>query len=214
MQQNAIAIFVKTPGLSPLKTRLAADIGEDRALAFYRLCLDAVEETARKSRAKAYWAVAEKERLSDPLWQGLERLHTGTGTLGERQSAVYSALREYHHNVMLIGADCPQLTPETPDKAFRALDSHDFVIGPARDGGYVFFAGRRALKKEVWTSVEYSRPSTCVELCTKLENYKLWPALYTDVDEAADLKAALDEMPDEPSEKQQAIIDWINTEGL
>ncbi len=43
----AIAIFVKTPGLSPVKTRLAATIGEEKAKEFYLLSLKAVEKTVK-----------------------------------------------------------------------------------------------------------------------------------------------------------------------
>ena len=43
-KDTAIALFVKTPGLSPVKTRLAASIGAEAALGLYRLCLRCVDE--------------------------------------------------------------------------------------------------------------------------------------------------------------------------
>lgn len=39
----AIVVFAKTPGLSPVKTRLAADIGSQDAEAFYRLSLKSLK---------------------------------------------------------------------------------------------------------------------------------------------------------------------------
>ena len=36
---------------------------------------------------------------------------------------------------VLIGTDCPDLTPEILQKAFEALSHADVVIGPAKDGG-------------------------------------------------------------------------------
>jgi hypothetical protein len=45
-----IAIFVKTPGHSPLKTRLAAGIGIDAAREFHMLAAQAVAAVARKAQ--------------------------------------------------------------------------------------------------------------------------------------------------------------------
>jgi len=48
----AIAIFVKTPEFSPVKTRLAASIGKDAAIQVYEYCLKIVEEKVLKLQAK------------------------------------------------------------------------------------------------------------------------------------------------------------------
>ncbi len=37
---------------------------------------------------------------------------------------------------IIIGSDCPYLDERGIRAAFRALDDHDAVIGPASDGGY------------------------------------------------------------------------------
>ena len=44
---TAVAIFVKTPGLSPLKTRLAKGIGSALATEFHRRAAAAVSAVAR-----------------------------------------------------------------------------------------------------------------------------------------------------------------------
>jgi len=44
---GALAIFAKTKSLSPVKTRLAADIGKPLAEAFYSLSVEAVAEVAK-----------------------------------------------------------------------------------------------------------------------------------------------------------------------
>ena len=43
--KTAVAIFVKTPGLSPLKTRLAAGIGNTAAQEIYNHCVKALTQT-------------------------------------------------------------------------------------------------------------------------------------------------------------------------
>lgn len=210
MNKHAIAIFVKTPGLSPVKTRLASTIGEDKALEFYRLSVSAVQETVQHVEAVLYWAIAEEDGLHHKQWDvdGFEKLHTGPGDLGQRQYNIYSILREKHKNVMLLGADCPQLTSNILNEAFAQLDHHNVVIGPASDGGYTLLAGNINIPQDVWTSVKYSRPDTRKSLCDALPSSIHELNMFTDVDEYKDLEKMLQEIPKNPSLRQRALIDW------
>lgn len=122
---GAVAVFVKTPGLTAPKTRLAASIGPDAAGEFYHHSLDAVEETVSrflKPRADwiARWAVAEEEGVSHPRWQSFGARHTGPGDLGTRMWRIYEGLRRVHGRVFLIGADAPQLTAQHLKAAEKA----------------------------------------------------------------------------------------------
>lgn len=211
MSRNAVAIFVKTPGLTPLKTRLAQDIGEENALKFYRLSLAAIEETLKHTGIKAYWAVGEQKGLDDPLWGGFDRLYTGTGELGERQHNIYSRLQETHQNVALIGADCPQITPHILQSAFALMQDYDFVIGPASDGGYYLFLGSTKLPLKSWTNVTYSQQYTRKQLIHNLPKHPTMLHELSDVDHKKDLYRVIKEMPTTPSAQQKALINWIKT---
>ena len=88
--QGGLAIFVKTPGISPLKTRLAVGMGSDSER-WYRIAVDAVKSVALQAQAatgiNAYWAVAESEGMQNDLWQSLPRLMQSDASeagLGER----------------------------------------------------------------------------------------------------------------------------------
>src|SRR5260221_460144 len=110
MNGSAIAVFVKTAGVSPVKTRLAASIGQEKAENFYSLSVKAIEATLKKLSAKdsnvvPYWAVAEKEALEVSRWSGFRRIFQRDGTLGHRLFSVYSELLKKHSTVLLIGAD-------------------------------------------------------------------------------------------------------------
>lgn len=208
MQQNAIAIFVKTPELSPVKTRLTQTIGAEKTLEFYYLCLNAVQEITNETDAKAYWAVGEKEGLNNKLWNGFDRLYTGEGGLGERQSSIYNTLKNYHHNVMLLGADCPQLTPEILQNAFLKLQQNNYVIGPATDGGYYLLAGKRPVARDVWVNIPYSTPQTYKKLVAQLKEPIARLQTLTDIDKYNDLEKMLQEMPENPNTTQKALITW------
>lgn len=172
---GAFAIFAKTPGLSPVKTRLAADIGAEKAEQFYRHSIKCLEELAldvmRESQGDlvAYWAVGEENGLDHALWQNLDGLWTGNGGLGERLDHVYSTLLKQHDHVILIGTDSPQLSSARILQAHAHLKNKaGHVIGPADDGGYYLYGGYTPLPRDLWLSVPYSVPETCTVFAEKL----------------------------------------------
>lgn len=209
----AIAIFVKTPGLSPLKTRLAASIGQEKAEEFYKLSLKTIINTLKKIKITPYWAIGEIDGLNDPLWKDFNKLHTGEGDLGDRQSHVYNELLKTYEAVILIGADAPQLSKELIEEAIAKLKSQDFVIGPANDGGYYLLGGRSEISSEVWSGTPWSHEKTREILVSKLYSVPHQLAMLTDVDTESDLKSVLDEMPERldgvQNENQQKLIRWI-----
>lgn len=215
---GAIAIFAKTPGLTPAKTRLAAGIGEQAAEAFYLLALDAVETTVggflqRHPDWIARWAVAEAAGAEAPRWQRFGARHTGSGELGERMWRVYEGLRRVHGRVLLIGADCPQMVPGHLVAAARALERGDIVFGPASDGGFWLFGGRRMIAKPAWIAPRWSGPHAMADFVAELCGTGLPEpaclATLTDIDEAADLARLPVEMPRRPSAAQRRLTGWL-----
>ncbi len=205
----ALAIFVKTPGASPLKTRLAASLGQEKAEHFYHLSLKSIISTLKKTTITPYWAIAEKQSLDNPLWSDFNRLHTGEGDLGDRQSHIYHLLLKTHDGVILIGADAPQLSIETIEQAMEALKTHDYVIGPANDGGYYLLAGRRNIPAKVWSTTPWSDAKTKTTLVAQLSSKPYELAMLTDVDAESDLNAMLSEMPQKLNKNQRKLKDWI-----
>ena len=214
----ALAIFVKTPGLSPVKTRLAAGIGITGALRFHQLAAAATAEVARTCEPwlTPYWAIAEADQQAVAAWPEFAPLQQGQGDLGERLHTVYARLQARHGGVLLIGADAPQLTVALLRRALAMLDeTHTpFVIGDASDGGFWLFGGRVALPREVWTRVRYSQPQAAAELRQQLAPHGAVGAIgrLTDVDNAADLPAlrhALEAL-DALQPAQQRLLDWLN----
>ncbi|MEX0727347.1 MAG: TIGR04282 family arsenosugar biosynthesis glycosyltransferase [Planctomycetaceae bacterium] len=198
----AVAIFVKTPGLSPVKSRLAAEIGVEQAERCYRLSLQAVAAVVERAKeissieVTPYWAVAEPEGMSHPLWQDFDRLAQPAGDLGERLAGVYDQLIARHRGVMFLGADLPQITAELLLEAMAEMSAgRRFVIGPADDGGFYLFGGTTPLPADVWTSVVYSSKQTCEQLCGMLQGrgevVRLKPL--RDIDHLDDLKAVIEE---------------------
>lgn len=217
---TAVAIFVKTPGHSPVKTRLAKAIGAEAATEFHLLAAQAVAEVAATAHdqdgaLRPYWAIAECDALDDAPWRGLPRLWQGEGELGDRLDLVYALLRTAHERVLLIGADAPQLTPELLQQAGAALadPATPFVLGEAGDGGFWLFGGRMSIPREIWCAVRYSHDDTALQWREALRPYGgiAEVPILTDADRASDLPIlanALAALP-VPLPAQLKLLNWL-----
>ncbi|NER79153.1 MAG: DUF2064 domain-containing protein [Leptolyngbya sp. SIO1D8] len=60
-----------------------------------------------------------------------------SGDLGHRLQRTFdTGFRTDLDRIVVIGADCPEITTHHLEQAFDQLKSHDVVLGPAQDGGY------------------------------------------------------------------------------
>jgi len=218
---TALAIFVKTPGLSPVKTRLGAEIGTEAAVRFHRMASAAVAAVARAAGASLvpHWAVAEPAALVHPDWTGFPCVAQGEGGLGERMGRVYQALLARHGSVLLVGADSPQMSASLLRGAAAALRGEaPFVIGPSEDGGFWLFGGRAPVPNRVWTSVIYSREDTAARFQQALAGEGAvtpMPRLF-DADTATELAAVRDALAAlvAPLPEQAALLGWLRGLGL
>lgn len=217
---GGLAIFVKTPGLSPIKTRLAADRGRAFAEQWHRLAAAAVASVVQRFAAgsgwHACWAVAEAEGLAQ--WGGFPCLYQGEGGLGQRMASVHQSLLDRHGRAILIGADSPQLSVEALQAAERALErGADHVLGPAEDGGFWLLGSARPISAPTWVEVPYSRSDTAERMEQALRSQGSVQRIETlrDLDRSGDLgplQAALNALRD-PSSAQQALAAWLEATG-
>lgn len=220
---GGIAIFVKTPGHSPLKTRLAAGMGAD-AERWYRHAVDAVKSVALEARANiginAYWAVAETEALKNGTWQTLPKLSQGDGDLGERMGRVMRMLVRQHGFGILVGADAPQICQADIQAAadFLKHDNPRMVLGPARDGGFWCVGCNNSFPIELWQSVMYSQPDTYKDFVAAFSPFAEISNLriLTDVDEVIDLAICHQELAalDNATHEQQALLQAFSKSEL
>lgn len=217
-----LAIFVKTPGHSPLKTRLAQAIGQDAAEMFHRHAAAAVAEVVMQAQVTmpglvVYWAVAEAEALEAAIWRDLPRIAQGDGDLGARMRHVCETLRQRHGRVALIGADAPQLRADDLLAACAALDTHAHALGPSEDGGFWLFATRSAVPDAAWSDTPWSQADTAERFLGALGDASVATLRrLCDVDTVDDL-AALAEAFDAlsaPTPKQAALAWWLRDLSL
>ncbi len=219
---GAIAIFVKTPGLSPIKTRLAVSLGKQAAESFHLASASAVAEVVqaacKEEKIQGYFAVAEQAALSHDYWQGLPCVWQGEGGLGERMAHIYQTLLAQHDFVILVGADIPQMTVTNLSDAAACLSHSEqarLVFGPSDDGGFWSVGGNCSILQAVWTDVIYSLEDTGAQFLNRIEqvgDVKILTSL-RDVDELKDLvplRKTLVELK-QPVQAQQVLIHFLDT---
>ena len=150
-----LLVFARLPEPGRVKTRLAADVGAERALAVYEAMLRdviaSIGPSTPDTEIEFLWPPtphANGAALRSAFAQHAVALQTGE-TLGDRLSMAFSERFFFHRTqkIVAIGVDDPLLPRALIDHAFALLDSCEYVIGPAEDGGYYLF-GCRAMSFE------------------------------------------------------------------
>lgn len=138
LSTTALVIFVRNPICGQVKTRLAKDIGDERALEIYQQLLQHTLKITRNLGFRKFVYYADEVSDYD-LWSvpGFTKRKQNGNDLGERMLNSFKELFDQGFTqIIIIGSDCLQLKTETLEQAVALLESNNAVIGPARDGGY------------------------------------------------------------------------------
>ncbi|MGH6665262.1 MAG: TIGR04282 family arsenosugar biosynthesis glycosyltransferase [Pseudolabrys sp.] len=185
----AIAVMAKAPIPGLVKTRLIPSIGAHAAGVLQeRLTVRAVETaTGADIGPVTLWCAPDPSHTSFLELAAHHKLvlkQQPEGGLGERMLA---ALAE--RPSLVIGTDCPALTPAHLRDAADALHGADVVLIPAEDGGYVLI-GARAAQPELFSGIAWGTSAVLSETRVRISALGLrcaeLPALW-DLDTEADL---------------------------
>lgn len=162
--RRRVIVFARAPERGRVKTRLAADVGDDAALAIYRSLGERTLAAARAVPAceieVRYTPPEGGDAIAQWLGPDLMMRPQTDSDLGSRMfSAIADALAEGVSAVVVIGTDCPAVNAQVIDRAFRELRDADVVLGPAFDGGYYLIA-MRAAHAELFAGIPWSSPET------------------------------------------------------
>lgn len=194
LRQVQIAILAKAPLAGFAKTRLIPVLGARGAA---RLQREFIRRTLRTATAAqlgpvTLWCAPDAgQRFFRALRRaaGVNCLDQPDGDLGVKMHS--AALRHCASGpVLIVGTDCPALTPHDLRAAARALlDGAEVVLGPAEDGGYVL-VGLRSPTPSLFGAMPWGTSTVLSDTRSRagaqglelVEIRELW-----DVDEPADL---------------------------
>ncbi|MFW5971515.1 MAG: TIGR04283 family arsenosugar biosynthesis glycosyltransferase [Desulfovermiculus sp.] len=144
-----------------------------------------------------------------------------SGDLGEK---MYQAFRESwstaDSRLILIGADCPGLTPYTLGQALDALCSSELVLGPALDGGYYLLGVHRKLGleniRELLRGIEWGGERVLAQTRDKAAALGLQPAYLhpaQDIDRPEDLQNLPQLQNREANPRLSVIVPTLNEQA-
>lgn len=196
----AVAVLAKAPVAGFSKTRLIPALGaQESARVQRRFTFDTLHTaqafcaTQGADKPLTLWCAPDATHRffrAVRLRLGIATRAQTEGDLGQRMAAVFA---DHFHALaapplLLIGTDCPVLSPDHLTQAAQALRTHDVVLIPAEDGGYVLI-GMRRFVPQAFNAIAWSTPQVLVQTRERLRSCgATWVELPTlwDVDEPSD----------------------------
>jgi len=195
-----LLVFARLPELGKVKTRLGESIGAEKALAVYEAMLQdllrSIGRSAEETELEIVWAptaAATGETLRRAFDDHPLAMQAGA-SLGDRLAMAFSERFFFHRaqKIIAIGVDDPRLTRDVIDHAFGLLESCEWVIGPAMDGGY-YLIGCRAggFNPAIFRDVPWGSESVLQLTLSRIREWQntfaMLPARY-DIDVIEDLR--------------------------
>lgn len=189
-----VAVMARAPVPGEAKTRLIPALGAEGAARLQAWMLARAVETACAAGVgpvelwhagdATHPAFSAYRASGVPALRAQPEADLGTRMLAALRGSVTSA------GALVIGTDCPALTPQGLRDAAAALRGHDAVVVPAEDGGYVLI-GMREPRAEAFAGIAWGGEQVMAATRARLRaldwRWAELPPLW-DVDRAADLQ--------------------------
>ncbi|MGI1677402.1 MAG: TIGR04282 family arsenosugar biosynthesis glycosyltransferase [Cellvibrionaceae bacterium] len=211
---TTIILFAKSPEGDGVKTRLSPALSVEKRLELHKAMLQWSFQQAMLSKAdKVIVAIDGNhnniffENLFDQTKNNIQPINFDFRSFNKKK---YSFIKQHEGDlghkmllavndelkaslsdkaVILIGSDCPFITPEYIDAAMLALDESPFVVGPASDGGYVLLGMKETLPSifiDIPWGTEEVLKKTCDVLLSEEKAYETLKML-DDIDRPEDI---------------------------
>lgn len=188
--KNLLLIFTRNPELGKSKTRLAKTIGDQTALEIYKFLLKRTQEIAVKVNADKAVYYSVKVRNND-IWDSsiYQKYQQFGEDLGVRmKNAFKNGFDAGYKKVIIVGSDLYDLSSKIIDSAFQKLESNDFVIGPAEDGGY-YLLGMNFLQEDIFENKDWGTETVRKDTLVNLKDKKVFLLqMLNDVDVFEDIE--------------------------
>jgi uncharacterized protein len=155
---NHLIIFIKNPRLGKVKTRIAVDVGDQKALEIYQELQEITLSNTVNVNAQCHLFYSDFIDQED-AWGSIDfTKHLQAGNdLGSRMANAFAVIFESdtEANAVIIGSDCPLCDGTLIDEAFESLKMFDVILGPSIDGGY-YLLGMRQNTPSLFDNVAWS----------------------------------------------------------
>lgn len=173
-QKNLLIIFTRNPEPGKVKKRLAVKIGEKAALDIYSFLLQHTCKVTKDLPCDKVVYYSDFIQKKDIWKNNIFRKKKQQGKdLGERmKNAFKEGFKEDYSHIVIIGSDLYDLQEEDLKSAFFGLSQHDYVIGPASDGGY-YLLGMNSLNPDLFRNKKWGTDAVLQETLQEIKNEEL-----------------------------------------
>jgi rSAM/selenodomain-associated transferase 1 len=211
---RVLVIMAKAPRLDTVKTRLAASLSPEAAIAFYGCLLG---DTLALARSLSHVEVAIMCPDSDvnELAQlaGNEAsvvAQKGEGLAAGLTSVFVHFAQDHQRRTIAFNSDSPHLPRSVLEDAFATLAAHDVVVGPTHDGGY-YLVGAKASHPTLFAHDGMGTSSALESLLSRARALQLSVGFadpFYDIDVADDLTRLAAELRLAPGRAPRTAV-WL-----
>ncbi|MBC8207583.1 glycosyltransferase [Methanococcoides sp. SA1] len=198
--RDRIILFTRYPEPGHCKTRLIPAVGADGAAALQKWMTEQTVSSIKAVTAndsptlEIHFDGGDEHLMQHWLGQNLRYRPQSAGDIGQRMTRSFCPQFQDATRVLLLGSDCPQISPAILTEALNSLDNHDLVLGPTHDGGYYLIGTTNRLPyvtcSQLFSNINWSTKTVFTETMNRVSQLHLnchrLPKLY-DIDTADDL---------------------------
>lgn len=212
----ALAVFARAPLPGQVKTRLARHLGAEAATRLYCAMLQdtlALARLAARTLRECEVVVAHTPpdafeagpHSLQPFWNGARMAQRGDNLGDKMLNCIADLQAQGAQRVVIIGSDAPDLPAQFLCQAFSQLGTlsfdpvegrlrahTDFLLGPARDGGFYLIGAANPLPNELFEGIVWSQSDTLAQVTQRAERLQLKAKIsahrWADVDTLPDLR--------------------------
>ncbi len=190
-ERRSLLIFAKSPEPGQVKTRIAQEVGPDKAAEIYEEMLDRIlRESAPENLWERLLFITPESDADYFFRRGLKTKLQKGKDIGERMAnAFLDASNHGSEKIVLIGSDIPSLNYSDIVEAFEMLARGPAVIGPSEDGGFYLLgvAGKYVSRASelLRRPIPWSTPAVLAELekwCRVYQFFLEYLPLKNDID--------------------------------
>lgn len=172
-KESLILIFQKKPEEGHVKTRLAKTIGDKKAVEVYQYLLSHTYQQVALLKIPTlvfFEREIQPEYLTNKDFEGTIQ---SIGNLGDKMKAAFQqAFDQGYRHVLIIGTDCWELRADILEEGLKALNTHEVVIGPAKDGGY-YLLGMQKMYRSLFENINWSTSTVFSDTMKEVRNLEL-----------------------------------------
>ncbi len=197
---NLIILFTKYPSPGHAKTRLIPSLGAKGAALLQKWMTEIIVATLSRAQKiiphtlEIHYTQANLETMQNWLGSSHHFCLQPNSSLGSRMHHAALPHLQKKQAIIIMGADCPNITESILEQAFTALCTHQVVIGPSYDGGYYLIGMNQSVSSQalmaLFSDISWGTGSVCAETIEKIQqlnlNHHLLQKLH-DIDTPEDL---------------------------